>query len=89
MVKDIDMETLRERVGLTPAEVAAHLKKDQNTIRNWEAGRTIPKLTPDEYLEALRLYQCTPEELAAAGHNTRKNRERRKPGRKPKGEGGK
>jgi len=77
----MDLEALRERAGLTRAEVAIRLAISETSVRNWETGRTEPTMTPNKYLEALRLFQCTPEEMATASQTSMNQRHKRKPGR--------
>ncbi|NJM72166.1 MAG: helix-turn-helix transcriptional regulator [Scytonema sp. RU_4_4] len=77
----MDMQVLRERAGLSRAEVAFRLAISETSVRNWEAGRTEPTMTPKKYLDALRLFKCTPEELAAASEKSINQRHKRKPGR--------
>ncbi|KAF3887765.1 MULTISPECIES: helix-turn-helix domain-containing protein [Nostocales] len=77
----MDMQVLRERAGLSRAEVAFRLAISETSVRNWEAGRTEPTMTPKKYLEALRLFKCTPEELAGASEKSINQRHKRKPGR--------
>ena len=79
----MDMEQLRERLGLNPMEVALRLNKSLNTVRNWEMGRATPTLTPAEFLEALDVYQCSPKELAEAVQQSQ-GKQKRKAGRRPK-----
>ena len=77
----MDLEALRERAGLTRAEVAVRLTISETSVRNWETGRTEPTMTPNKYLEALRLFKCTPEEMATASQKSMNQRHKRKPGR--------
>ena len=60
------MKQLRERVNLRTVDVAYHLGISESTVRNWEHGRTIPKLRIDQFGELLRLYTCTFKELEDA-----------------------
>lgn len=60
------MKQLRERVKLSPADVASQLEISVSSINNWEAGRTIPKLRLDQFMELIRLYQCNAEDLEQA-----------------------
>ncbi len=60
------MKQLRERVNLRTVDVAYHLGVAESTVRNWEQGRTIPKLRLDQFADLLRLYSCTFEELESA-----------------------
>lgn len=78
---DMDMQVLRERAGLSRAEVAFRLAISETSVRNWEAGRTEPTMTPKKYLDALHLFKCTPEELATASEKSINQRHKRKPGR--------
>ncbi|MEM6751958.1 MAG: helix-turn-helix transcriptional regulator [Cyanobacteria bacterium P01_C01_bin.38] len=77
----MDMQVLRERAGLSRAEVAFRLAISETSVRNWEAGRTEPTMTPKKYWDALRLFKCTPEELAFASEKSINQRHKRKPGR--------
>lgn len=77
----MDMQVLRERAGLSRAEVAFRLAISETSVRNWEAGRTEPTMTPKKYWDALRLFKCTPEELAGASEKSINQRHKRKPGR--------
>ena len=77
----MDMQVLRERAGLSRAEVAFRLAISETRVRNWEAGRTEPTMTPKKYWDALRLFKCTPEELAEASEKSINQRHKRKPGR--------
>lgn len=60
------MKQLRERVNLSPADIASSLEISVSSVNNWEAGRTIPKLRLDQFMALLRLYQCSIEELEQA-----------------------
>jgi DNA-binding transcriptional regulator YiaG len=82
----MDMEALRERAGLTRFDVAMALEVSETSVRNWETGRTELTTTPKKYLEVLSLFQCTPEELAAASDKSLNQRSKRRPGR-PKKQG--
>jgi DNA-binding transcriptional regulator YiaG len=66
MVEKMDLQALRRRVGLTQEGVSKHLDLSGSTVRNWENGRTIPTLSPVQWVELLKLYRCTPEEFADA-----------------------
>ncbi len=80
-IKSMDMEALRERAGLTRAEVADRLGISETSVRNWETGRTEPTMTPQKYLDILGILKCTPEELAVASDKSISQRHKRKPGR--------
>ena len=77
----MDMEALRERAGLSRAEVAEKLEISETSVRNWETGRTEPTMTPQKYVEILGILQCSPEELAVASEKSISQRHKRKPGR--------
>ena len=62
----MNMKELRQRAGIKAEEVVFKLGISMSTLRNWEQGRTVPNLTPVQYLELITLYKCTVEELAAA-----------------------
>lgn len=62
----MNMKELRQRAGVKAEEVVFRLGVSMSTLRNWEQGRTVPNLTPAQYLELITLYKCTAEELAAA-----------------------
>ena len=80
-IKSMDMEALRERTGLTRAEVAYRLGISETSVRNWETGRTEPTMTPQKFLEILDILKCSPEELALASDKSISQRHKRKPGR--------
>jgi len=68
----MNMKQLRQKVGLKAEIVAVQLGIGVSTIRNWEQGRTIPKLRLEQFVELCRLYQCSIEELyRAAKQSTR------------------
>lgn len=60
------MEQLRKRVKLRTIDVAYTLGVAESTVRNWEKGRTIPKMRLDQFSKLLHLYSCTFEELEMA-----------------------
>lgn len=60
------MKELREKAKLRTVDVAYHLGIAESTIRNWEHGRTVPKMRIDQFGELLRLYSCSFEELENA-----------------------
>lgn len=62
----MDMRALRERAGLKIIEVANELKCAESSIRNWEKGRTTPKLEVWQVFRLRNLYQCTEAELEQA-----------------------
>ena len=62
----MDMRQLREQAGLRTVDVASRIGVGESSVRNWEKGRTIPKLRVDQMGELLRLYGCTFEQLEQA-----------------------
>ena len=80
----MDIQFLRERAGLSRAEVAFKLAISETSVRNWETGRTEPTMTPKKYLVVLKLFECTPEELANASEKSVNQQNKRKPGRPPR-----
>jgi putative zinc finger/helix-turn-helix YgiT family protein len=49
-----DIRSLRERFGLTQAELARLLRLGQNTLSRWEAGRNVQTAAMDVLLRVLR-----------------------------------
>ncbi|WP_414588226.1 helix-turn-helix transcriptional regulator [Scytonema sp. PCC 10023] len=62
----MDMKELRERLNLRTVDVASIVGVGESSVRNWEKGRTIPKLKIDQTAALCRLYQCSIEELESA-----------------------
>jgi putative transcriptional regulator len=60
------LKEFRERAGLSTADVASALGIADSTVRNWDYGRTIPKLRADQFVHLLKLYQITPDQLLDA-----------------------
>lgn len=58
------MKQLRERVNLKTADVASRVGVADSSVRNWEAGRTIPKLRLDQFATLCELYGVSIKELA-------------------------
>ncbi len=49
-----EIRSLRERFGLTQAELARLLRLGQNTLSRWEAGRNVQTAAMDVLLRVLR-----------------------------------
>jgi putative transcriptional regulator len=62
----MDMKQLRLRAKLRTVDVASRVGVGESSVRNWEKGRTIPKLTIDKTAALCLLYQCSIEELDLA-----------------------
>jgi putative transcriptional regulator len=62
----MNMKQLRERKGLRTVDVASRVGIAESTVRNWEYGKTIPKLRIDQFSELMKLYECSFDELMAA-----------------------
>ena len=62
----MNLRALRERAGLRIMDVAHALDCSESSIRNWEKGRTTPKMEVWQVFRLLDLYQCTQEELEQA-----------------------
>jgi putative transcriptional regulator len=62
----MDLRALRKRAGLTIADVSQILECAESSIRNWEKGRTIPKLEVWQVFRMRDLYRCTEAELVLA-----------------------
>ncbi|HEY9763033.1 MAG TPA: helix-turn-helix transcriptional regulator [Trichocoleus sp.] len=62
----MDLKALRERAGLRTVDVASALKCAESSVRNWETGRTTPKMEVWQVFKLLEVYQCTREELVQA-----------------------
>ncbi|HEY9598511.1 MAG TPA: helix-turn-helix transcriptional regulator [Cyanophyceae cyanobacterium] len=66
------MKELRERANLRTVDVASIVGVSDMTIRNWESGKTIPKLRLDQFVVLCRTYKCSIEELNKASIESQK-----------------
>ncbi len=66
------MKQLREQVGLRTIDVAYRLDVAESTVRNWEYGRTMPRLRADQFAQLCALYKCSIDELAQASQESLK-----------------
>lgn len=62
----MNMRYLRERKRLRTVDVASKVGVAESTVRNWEYGKTIPKLRVDQIEELLKLYECSFDDLMTA-----------------------
>lgn len=54
---------LRVQRLMTQKQLADALGVTETTVRNWESGRSVPKLTPVQYKKLLEILQITSAEL--------------------------
>ncbi|MER3493834.1 MAG: XRE family transcriptional regulator [Mastigocladus sp. ERB_26_2] len=74
----MNIRTLRKRVGLKIDDVAIELKCAESSIRNWEKGKTTPKLEIWQVFCLRDLYQCTEAELVEAVKETMLSQQKEK-----------
>lgn len=60
------MKQLRLDAGLRAEDVASHVGVAHSSVRNWEQGRTEPKLKVSQVAKLCQLYHCTIEDLDKA-----------------------
>lgn len=57
----MNMKQLRERVNLRTVDVASKLGVAESSVRNWERGRSVPRL--EQVKQLMTLYNCSFDEL--------------------------
>jgi len=67
----MELTDLRQRVNLDPQAVAEKLRVAESTVRNWESGRTTPRLNIDQFQHLCELYSCSFDELYVAFRATK------------------
>ena len=60
------MKYLRLRAGKRLEEIAAESGASMSSVRNWDAGRNPPRMTPVEMQRLMQVYNCTFDELVEA-----------------------
>lgn len=60
------LREIRERQGLTVQAVAVRLQVSETTVRNWEKGRSTPRLGSGILIKIANVLGCSCEELLAA-----------------------
>ena len=60
------MKALRQQIGLSTGKVAKELDIAESTVRNWEKGRSSPRLEVSKMVQLCELYQVTIQELRDA-----------------------
>ena len=62
----MNIRELRKKQGLRTVDVASIVGVAESTVRNWEYGKTIPKLRLDQIKKLLDLYKCDFNDLYLA-----------------------
>ncbi|HAX78990.1 MAG TPA: XRE family transcriptional regulator [Cyanobacteria bacterium UBA11372] len=62
----MNLQDLRKRAGLKIMDVSIELECALSSIRNWEKGRTMPRMQVWQVFRLRDLYQCTEAELVEA-----------------------
>ena len=65
---------LRERVGVTPRELAQSLGVTVTTISAWENGRHEPKLTILQIKRLMEVLDCSLDDLEGAVQNAQRKK---------------
>ncbi len=62
----MNLRALRKGAGLRLVDVSHEINCSLSSIRDWEKGRTTPKMEVWQVFRLRDLYQCTEEELVQA-----------------------
>ncbi len=62
----MNLKQLREEAGLRAEEAAFKLEIALSTLRNWESGKHKPTMTPHQFANVLKIYQCTLDDFCQA-----------------------
>ena len=60
------MRELRVRSGKKAEEIAVELGVSVSTVRNWDQGKTAPRMTPMDMQRLMAVYGCSFDELVKA-----------------------
>lgn len=66
----MNMRNLREKANLTILEVSRQLNCAESSVRNWEKGRSVPKLEVWQVFKLRDLYKCSESDLTKAVEQT-------------------
>ncbi len=69
----MNIRELRKNRGLRTVDVASVVGVAESTVRNWEYGKTIPKLRIDQIKKLIDLYKCDFNDLYNAVLQTNDN----------------
>lgn len=64
------IKELRLKAGLKSEQVVVQIGIAASTLRNWEQGRSIPKLRVDQFARLCESYGCTIQELNEAAQES-------------------
>lgn len=76
----MNLKNLRHRANLGTYQVAQELRVAESSVRNWETGRTTPKMRIDQFYHLCELYGCSFDELHQAFLETEKQSKSRRSG---------
>ena len=68
----MNLKQLRNQANKKAEEVAVELSIAVSTVRNWEQGKTTPKIRIDQFKTLCQLYNCSFDELYIAYTNSQK-----------------